>query len=195
MYLYQAQIVLYHKSLHCFSQSANILGFNHHGIDEMNRREACIVAATNAISYTSTRLAQRSASTLTWSSAYTVFISGIILLIAVSSTDTDIYHNTIANSIQILQNTTYGNSHNKQTYLEIIQALSIKVMPLRLNSLPFHHSPFPPDLSPSSGYHTSSQMINPTSETMVSPEGYSAHNEDWVTHTAVAEAGGWGFDG
>lgn len=125
-----AEIMLYHNFLQCLTETTP-LG-EQYEIDDINKGRACVAAATNAISHISTRLSQISGTSLTWSSAYTVFISSLTLLVAAAFTHTNerhVIHNTVYIAIQILQETSYGDSHCKKSYLDFI----------RVCELPYHN--------------------------------------------------------
>lgn len=93
-------------------------------IDDINKGRACVIAATNGIMYTSMYLEQTQATTLSWHSAYVVFISLLTLLVATSFTDALGRHtlqHTIRIAVQTLSTSTYGSSRSKSSYLEFAQ--------------------------------------------------------------------------
>lgn len=93
-------------------------------IDDINKGRACVTAATNAIMYTSMYLEHSQVTTLSWHSAYVVFISLLTLLVARSFTDALGRHtlqHTIRLAIQTLSNSTYGSSRSKTLYLDFAQ--------------------------------------------------------------------------
>lgn len=93
-------------------------------IDDINKGRACVAAATNAIMYTSMYLEQTQAKTLSWHSAYVVFVSLLALLVATSFTDALGRHtlqHTIRLAVQTLSNSTYGSSRSKSLYLDFAQ--------------------------------------------------------------------------
>lgn len=121
-----AEIMLYHNFLECLAEST-AMG-EHYEIDDINRGRACVAAATNAISHISKRLARIPATNLTWSSAYTIYVSSLTLLIAAAfahAAERHTIHGTVCVAIQILQDTTYGSSHCKRSYLGFIQVSCI----------------------------------------------------------------------
>lgn len=114
--------MLYHNFLECLA-GCTAMG-EYYSIDDVDKGRACVAAATNAISHVSTRLMQISANRLTWSAAYTVFISALTLLVAAAFSHSDerhTIHETVQVAIQILQNTTYGSNHYKKSYLDFIR--------------------------------------------------------------------------
>lgn len=93
-------------------------------IDDINKGRACIAAATNAIMYTSMHMEQTQVTTLSWHSAYVVFISLLALLVSTSFTDALGRHtlqHTIRIAVQTLSTATYGSSRSKSSYLEFAQ--------------------------------------------------------------------------
>lgn len=103
---------------------------DYYEIDDINKGRACVTAATNAISHISGRLMQIPTSKLTWSSAYTVFISTLTLLVAAAfahPNERHAIHGTIQIAIHILQSTTYGSSYCKKSYLDFIQVSRAQV--------------------------------------------------------------------
>lgn len=122
LYYYLVEIMLYHNFLECLAEST-ATGTTY-GMDDINKGRACVAAATNAILYTSMRLARTPTTTLTWSSAYTIFISARTLLVAAAFTHArkrHAIHSTVHVAIQILQDTTYSSSRCKTSYLNFIQ--------------------------------------------------------------------------
>lgn len=123
IHLYMAQIDLYHGFLDHYSESVPM--YNNEKFEETNRGRACVRAATNAILHTSTHLAQVQATNLTWTSAYAILVSAIVLLVAITHTNTahmrrEMY-GTLYIAVQILQNTRYGSSRSKKLYLDFLQ--------------------------------------------------------------------------
>lgn len=119
-----AQIDLHHDFLDQCSEDPAI--YNHVNSEEMGRGRACVTAATNAILHTSTHLTQSQGTNLTWSTAYAVLISAVVLLVAITYTNvhsmrrSEMY-GTLYIAVQILQNTRYGDNNCKKSYLDFLQ--------------------------------------------------------------------------
>lgn len=114
--------MFYHTFLECLAECTTM--GEYYTIDDIDKGRACVAAATNAISHISERFMQTPESRLTWSSAYTIFISALTLLVAAAFAHSDerhTIHGTVQIAIQILQNTTYGSSHCKKSYLGFIR--------------------------------------------------------------------------
>lgn len=122
--LYMAQINLYHGFL---NQCSEDLPMSDHSRNEgRDGGHACVTAATNAIMFTSTYLTNSQETNLTWSTAYTILISAVVLLVAISCTRahsvkrSEMY-GTLYIAVQVLQNTRYGDENSKKSYLDFLQ--------------------------------------------------------------------------
>lgn len=194
--------MLYHNFLECLAKSTAMGAC--YEIDDVNKGRACVVAM---------RLARIPTTTLTWSSAYTIFISTVTLLVAAAfahARERHAIHSTVHVAIQILHDTTYGNSQCKKSYLNFIhvnqspadrkamtltmvQVLSERVT-VPFDFAPFHWSTLSAEQSATTGGATTDQMASWCDS---SPQDASelARLQLWPTRTDGGEPSGWGFDG
>lgn len=124
MYFRVSHIMLHHKSLLHHSQSVGTSDTQH--ANDIQKGRACVMAASNAITSVSKRMESLQTTTLTWLSAYTIFLSTITLLIAtISLENKDIYmqctvEHTVRVAFQILKHATYGAGQNRSLYINFL---------------------------------------------------------------------------
>lgn len=124
MHYYLAQIVLLQEYLVYHSQSP-VTNDPHH-LERICKGRACVIAASNTILFTADRVERMQITNVTWLSAYTIFISTIVLLTAISFVeDTNLHkreaiERTIQIAIHVLRYKSYAASEGKNTYLEFL---------------------------------------------------------------------------
>lgn len=124
MHYYTAQIVSLHGHLAHHSQSP--LTDDPDRLDRICKGRACVIAASNAILSTADRVVRMQMTSLTWLSAYTVFISAVTLLTAFSFlNDTDFHtrdaiQRTFQTAVHVLRYKSYHASQGKSTYLNFL---------------------------------------------------------------------------
>lgn len=124
MHYYLAQIVILRGHLAHHSQSPDTDDPSR--LEHICKGRACVIAASNAILFTAERADRMQMTSLTWLSAYTVFISAITLMTAIAILeDTDIQmreamERTIQIAFHVLRYNTYNASQGKSTYLDFL---------------------------------------------------------------------------
>lgn len=122
MHLHLAQITLYHCAIG--DRSRPVPWHHVPRVNEFKEEAACVQAAVDAVKYTSSQLEQGQTDTISWHSAYIVFISAVTLLAAavhMNASDHAATHRVISTATMILSNASYGSWHAKSCYIQFIQ--------------------------------------------------------------------------